>query len=59
MVKRIAYPAWCDIDVDPDDTQVEYQKYREALTVLLRGIGLVKPCTEHFLQRVYQEIDAV
>ena len=46
VVKRIAYPDWCDIDnFDDDDAQIEYQKYREVLIVLLRNLSLVKSST--------------
>lgn len=34
VLKRIAYPEWCEIDIEPDDRQEDYQKFRELFKVL-------------------------
>lgn len=59
IIKRVAYPSWCDIEIEADDLQIEYQKYREVLKIILKNIALVKPCQQQFLQRIYETIDAV
>lgn len=39
----MAYPEWCEIDIDADDEQVDYQKYRELFKIMLKNIALIKP----------------
>lgn len=43
VIKRIGYPEWCDVEVDPDDLQVDYQKYRDLFKIMLKNISLIKP----------------
>ena len=34
VIKRYAFPSWCEVEVEPDDEQTAYSKYREMLKVL-------------------------
>ena len=43
VLKRVAFPKWCELEIEPDDLQNDYDKYREILKVLLRNISLIKP----------------
>jgi len=59
VLKRMAYPEWCEIEVDPDDAQLDYSKYRDLFTVMLKNIGLIKPIRPQFLHRISQEIEQI
>ena len=50
VLKRIAYPEWCEIELEPDDRQEDYQKFRELFKVLFQNISLIRPVREGFLQ---------
>ena len=52
VVKRLAYPAWCEVEVDPDDDQQNYIKYRELLKLLFTNLALVKPIHAQLLQLI-------
>ena len=43
LLKRVAFPDWCEIEVEPDDAQREYMQYRELFKVMFKNIALVKP----------------
>ena len=43
VLKRMAYPSWIEIDVDADDDQTDYQKYRELFKIMFKNIALIKP----------------
>jgi hypothetical protein len=43
VLKRIAFPEWCEIDIEPDDRQEDYQKFRELFKILFKNISLIKP----------------
>ena len=59
VVKRLAYADWCEIEVEPDDPQIEYQKFRELFKILLKNIALIKPVRHQFLQMISQEIESI
>ena len=43
VLRRIAYPEWCETEVDPDDLQEDYMKYRELFKIMFKNISLIKP----------------
>ena len=49
VLKRMAYPEWCEIEIEADDEQVDYQKYRELFKIMLKNIALIKPIRQQFL----------
>lgn len=59
VIRRVAYPEWCEVDVEPDDSQAEYNSVRELLKIVYINLTLIKPLHEHLLTRVAQEIDSV
>ena len=59
MLKRIAYPEWCEVDVDADDAQTDYEKYRELFKIMFKNIALIKPVRQAFLQRLSREIESI
>ena len=44
--------------MDPDDLQVDYQKYRDLFKIMLKNISLIKPIRTQFLQRISDEIES-
>ena len=52
VIKRYAFPEWCDVQVEPDDTQTEYAKHREMLKVLYLNIQRVKEFQTHVFNRI-------
>ena len=49
LIKRYAFPSWCEVDVEPDDDQTEYTKLREMLKVLYLNLTLIQSLTPHVL----------
>lgn len=58
VIKRYAFPSWCEVSVEPDDDQIEYQKYRELLKTLFLNFARIKELTQHLLSRADQEVDS-
>lgn len=52
VIKRLAFPEWCAVEVDPDDEQENYIKYRELLKLLLTNLALIKPIHASLLQLI-------
>ena len=52
VIKRYAFPSWCEVEVEPDDEQTAYTKYREMLKVLYLNLTRMKVLTPHLLNRV-------
>jgi len=59
VLKRMAFPEWCEIEIDPDDAQNDYEKYRELFKIMLKNIALIKPVRQPFLVRISQEIESI
>lgn len=59
MLKRIAFPEWCEIEIEADDEQHNYEKYRELFGVMLKHIALIKPIRTRFLQLLAIEINSI
>ena len=59
VIRRLAFPDWCEVNVEPDDEQSEYMSVRELLRVVYINLTLIKPLHEHLLTRIAQEIDSV
>ena len=59
VIKRYAFPSWCEVEVEPDDSQAEYSKQREMLKVLYLNLARVNSFWPHLLKRVEQEVDTV
>ena len=59
VLKRVGYPEWCAIDIQPDDAQSDYQKYRELFSIILKNLSLIKPIRQQFLERINSEIQNV
>ena len=55
----MAYPEWCQIEIEPDDAQVDYDKYRELFKIMLKNIALIKPIKIQFFSRISQEIESI
>ena len=51
-IRRLAFPDWCEVNVNPDDSQSEYMSVRELLKVVYINLTLIKPFHEHLLNRV-------
>ena len=49
VLRRMAYPAWCEVEVDPDDAQSDYDKYRELFKIMFKNIALIRPVRQAFL----------
>ena len=43
LCKRIAYPNWCKLVVEPEEKEGEYYTYREELMTLYINLCLIKP----------------
>ena len=52
VILRIAYPDWCDVNIDPDDNQRDYISVRELLKVVYINLTLIKPFHDHLLNRI-------
>ena len=52
VIRRVPYPEWCEVDVEADDSQAEYNSVRELLKIVYINLTLVKPLHEHLLSRV-------
>ena len=59
VLKRIAFPEWCEIEVEPDDIQNNYQVYRELFNIIFKNLALLKLIRVQFLERINQEIQSV
>ena len=59
VLKRIAFPEWCEIEVEPDDVQNNYQVYRELFNIIFKNLALLKLIRVQFLERINQEIQSV
>ena len=52
VLKRLAFPEWCEVEIDPDDDQQNYIKYRELLKLLFTNLALIKPIHAQLLQLI-------
>lgn len=59
IIRRLAFPDWCEVNVEPDDSQTEYISVRELLKVVYIHLTLIKQLHEHLLTRVAQELDSI
>ena len=59
VILRVAFPDWCEVNVESDDSQAEYISVRALLQVVYINLTLIKPFHEHLLNRVAQEIASV
>ena len=59
VIKRYAFPEWCEVEVEPDDSQIEYARYRELLKILYLSLAKIKGLQQHLLTRVEQEVDSL
>ena len=57
VIYRYAFPDWCEVDVDPEDLQAEYEQVRKLHQVLYLNLTLQKTFHEYLQNRVAQEID--
>ena len=52
VIKRMAYPEWCEIAIEADDAQSNYQNFRELLKVMFKNLSFVEAIKVEFLQRI-------
>ena len=52
VIRRFAFPDWCEVNVQPDDNQSEYISVRELLKVFYINLTIIKPFHEYLLNRV-------
>ena len=59
VIRRLAFPEWCEVNIEPDDSQSEYMSIRELLRVVYINLTLIKQLHEHLLTRIAQELDSI
>jgi hypothetical protein len=56
LCRRIAYPAWCHLSVEPDEKEGDYYTYREELMTLFINLCLIKPFNQNILKMLYERL---
>ena len=41
VFKRLAFPEWVAIDIEPDDEQIEYMTYRKLLKMTFLHLSMI------------------
>ena len=48
VFKRLAFPEWIEINIEPDDEQVEYMTYRKLLKMIFLHLSIIPGYKETF-----------
>ena len=56
MFSRLAYPEWVEIDIDPDDDQMEYLTYRKLLKMMFLHLSMLKGYRDMLLTKLHDRI---
>jgi hypothetical protein len=51
--KRFAYPAWCELAIEADELEADYQVYREELMTCYINLCMLKPLHAGILEQLY------
>lgn len=53
LIKRLAFPAWASLDVEPDEREAEYAQYRQDMTTLFLNLAMNKLFHQHVLTTIH------
>jgi len=57
LCKRIAYPDWCQLSIEPEEKEGDYYTYREELMTLYVNLCLIKPLHSTILKMLFDRIE--
>lgn len=52
--KRFAYPRWCELSMEPNELEVDYQSYREELMTGFINLTLIRPIHASIVEKLYE-----
>jgi hypothetical protein len=59
VIKRIAFPKWCTLSMEPDERESEYATYRQELITLYLNLTMNKTFHGQVLTQIYSLLEHV
>ena len=57
LVKRVAFPRWASLEIEPEEKEAEYSQYRQDMVTLYMNLSMNKNYHSQVLQSIYNLLE--